>query len=100
MSDKFVGRAMYDLARSLFMSLKKWARSGFRVVDYSTYWQRKRICKICSLYSTRCPQCGCFLFAICRMSTTSCPNWDKHVKSDPSKFEKFAVVYLPEGESV
>lgn len=78
--------AMFHLFLSLSKSMIKWAKSGFKVVPYYTFWKRRLICSNCNDKLTyRCPTCGCFLWAICHLPIATCENWDKYL--DKSKYE-------------
>ena len=59
----------------------EWFMSGCRLVEYYTYWRRRLICRACSQGWVRCPICGCWLFAYCRLFTSHCANW----LADPPK---------------
>jgi hypothetical protein len=74
----FIGRGIYELARSFVRAMYFWAKSGFKIVPYYTFWKRRLICKVCTQgVGHRCPVCGCFLWAICKLSSSHCKNWDE-----------------------
>ncbi len=79
----FVVRGWYNLAKSLAIAMFYWAKSGFKIVPYYLCWKRRLICKNCtSGVGSRCPTCGCFIWAITKLSSSRCSNWDKYLGTD------------------
>lgn len=83
----FIGRGIYELARSFVRAMYFWAKSGFKIVPYYTFWKRRLVCKVCTQdVGHRCPVCGCFLWAICKLSSSHCKNWDIYRNMDAEEF--------------
>lgn len=63
------------MIRCFLKAMAVWVWNGCGVVEYYTYWRRRVICRQCARDWPRCPVCGCWLFAYCRLSTSGCANW-------------------------